>query len=87
MALEASSGQHIEKNTQSAIAILKAVTRRNLYSKFTTMTQLLTFTVQSVCRTLTLTATQFDSQASGRYIVQQHRVAGIPTTSNEMIDL
>ncbi|KAI8354971.1 hypothetical protein B0O80DRAFT_450269 [Mortierella sp. GBAus27b] len=96
MALEASSGQYAEKvehtindtikDTQTAIAILKAVVRRNQYSRFTTMTQFLAFTVQSVCRTLTLTTTQLDPQNPGRYIVQQRREAEVPITYEQRHD-
>ncbi|KAF9968609.1 hypothetical protein BGZ73_009196 [Actinomortierella ambigua] len=96
MALEASSGQHKEKvehtindtikNAYHAIALVKAIVRRHQYSRFTTITRFLAFTVQSVRRTLTLTTTQLDPDQPGRYIIQQRRVADVPTTYGQRLD-
>lgn len=85
MAMEASSGQHKE-NAYNAIALVKAIVKRHQHSRFTTMTRFLAFTVQSVRRTLTLTTTQLDPEQPGRYIIQQRRVADVPTSFSQRLD-
>ncbi|KAG0249719.1 hypothetical protein DFQ27_009840 [Actinomortierella ambigua] len=94
--LEASSGQHKEKvehtvndtikNAYNAIALVKTMVRRYQHSRFTTMTRFLAFTVQSVRRTLTLTTTHLDPENPGSFIVQQRRVADVPTTYSQRGD-
>ncbi|KAF9346834.1 hypothetical protein BGX26_001657 [Mortierella sp. AD094] len=94
--MEASSGQNEEKlghtlndtikNAQSSISMLNAVVRRNQHARFTTMAQLVTFSSQSVCKTLALTTTQLDQDKPGKYIVQQCRSAQVPTSFEERLN-
>ncbi|KAG0007791.1 hypothetical protein BGZ80_004220 [Entomortierella chlamydospora] len=94
--MEASSGQNAEKldhtlndtfkNTHSSISMLNAVVRRNQHARFTTMTQLVTFSLQSVCKTLTLTTTQLDQHEPRKYVVQQCRSAQVPTSFEERLN-
>ncbi|KAG1473608.1 hypothetical protein G6F56_000856 [Rhizopus delemar] len=91
--LEASSGQDKEdithtkddtlKNIHSSISILNALVRKFQDGRFSTATNLRTFSVQSVCSTITLCSTSFDPDNIGGYIHEELRFADIPMTYND----
>ncbi|KAG1137288.1 hypothetical protein G6F37_013561 [Rhizopus arrhizus] len=91
--LEASSGPHEEdithtkddtlKNVHSSISLLNALVRKFQDGRFSTATNLRTFSVQSVCSTITLCSTSLDPDNIGGYIHEELRFADIPMTYND----
>lgn len=73
------------KNMHDPIALSEAVIRRNRFARFTTVAKARTFSLQLVCTTLTLSTTRLDPSIPGKHIVQQHRSAELPTSSNDRI--
>lgn len=91
--LEASSGPHKEdithtkddtlKNVHSSISLLNVLVRKFQDGRFSTATNLRTFSVQSVCSTITLCSTSLDPDNIGGYIHEELRFADIPMTYND----
>lgn len=93
--MEASSGQTNEdlvhtkddtlKNIHGSICILEAYLRQCPDARFITATNLLAFSVQSVCTAITLSTTCLDPNYPGKYIHQECRMAEIPMNYDERV--
>ncbi|KAF9369528.1 hypothetical protein BGX21_005922 [Mortierella sp. AD011] len=71
------------KNAHTSISALNSIIRRNPYSRFTTMSKVNTFSIQSICKSITLCVTYLDKDKPGSFIVQRLRTAEIPTSYDE----
>ncbi|KAI9020994.1 hypothetical protein CLU79DRAFT_804594 [Phycomyces nitens] len=93
--MEASSGQNNEdmvhtkddtlKNIHGSICALESSLRRYQYARCTTATDLLVFSVQSVCTRITLSTTSMDPNNPGRYLHEECRSAEIPMRYSERL--
>ncbi|ORE21862.1 hypothetical protein BCV71DRAFT_173055, partial [Rhizopus microsporus] len=93
--MEASSGKNNEdlehsrddilKSVHGSICALEAILRHHPNASFTTASSLLSFTVQSICTTITLSTTALDPENIDGFLHQECRSTEVPVHDDERI--
>ncbi|ORX55619.1 hypothetical protein DM01DRAFT_107347 [Hesseltinella vesiculosa] len=73
------------KNIHGSICALESMFRRYASARLSTALQLLAFSIQSVCSTITLSTTALDPQHPGQYIHLECRSAEIPLDEGQKL--
>ncbi|KAF9408056.1 hypothetical protein BGZ76_005943, partial [Entomortierella beljakovae] len=71
------------KNAHLSIEILNSTIQQNPYSRFSTIARVTVFSLQLICKTITLSTTSLDKDIPGKFVINQLRSAQIPTTYEE----
>jgi hypothetical protein len=66
------------KIIHTSIELLNSIIRRNMFASFGSLCRIKSFSVQSVCTTITLSTTMLDPSKVGSHIHKQVRYAEIP---------